>query len=766
MSVKCASASAFVGTPVERVEDLRLLRGRGQYVDDLHHQGMLHAAILRSSVAHGRIRTIDTKSALAMPGVRGVFTAEDVAQDSGGSIPRIMPRHFPLPEFEPYGQPVIARTKVRYVGEALAVIVADTTALAEDALEAIEVDIEPLPAVPDRQVSLQNKILLFEESGKNVAITYTATKGDAASAVSAAPYVRKESFRVQRHSAVSMEPRGVLAVWDGASAKLTISGACKVPFTNRRILARHMDLPEECVDLIVNDVGGGFGVRGEIHPEDFLIPFAARKLNRPVKWIEDRRENLLCSNHAREVDIEVEIACSMDGTILALRGLAWVDAGAYLRTSASIPPRNLAQFLSGPYRVANIHVESSLMLTNKNPIGTYRGPGKFEGDFFRERLLDMAAKDLGIDRVEFRRRNLPSEADMPYEMATLSLPQTGEKLDSGDHHVTFERCLAEFRWQEKSGLQGRLIDRRYHGLGIGCFIEGGAGGPRENARMVVGPDGCVSVFVGSINLGQGLETVCIQIAADALGVPMEQIRIYHGSTTYLKEGFGSYHSRSVVMGGSAILDAANNLKAEFRKAAAARLGCAAEEVAIGAGLTASHGGKKISAFQLATAGLSAEGTFANHHHTYAYGTAAAHVAVDPRTGRVELIDYLTVVDAGRIINPLTITGQVIGAVVQGLGGAFMEHHQYDENGQYLTASLVDYLLPSATDFPSIKAIVLENSPSPNNPLGAKGASAAGLVPVGGVIANAVANALASLGVEPHDLPLSPPRIWKQIQAAQ
>jgi carbon-monoxide dehydrogenase large subunit len=766
MSAKDAFVSNFVGTPVERIEDLRLLRGRGQYVDDLHHEGMLHAVILRSSVAHGRIRAIDVKAARAMPGVRGVFTAQDVARGSGGSVPSVSLRLAPLPELEPFGQPVIAQTKVRYVGEPLAVVVADTTGLAEDALEAIEVDIESLPVVPDRHVSGKNEILLFEELGKNVAITYTASKGDAASAVGAAPYVRKESFRVQRHSAVCMEPRGVLAVWDEASTKLTVSGAAKVPFATRKILARHMDLPEECVELIENDVGGGFGVRGEFYPEDFLIPFVARKLKRPVKWIEDRRENLLCSNHSREIDIDIEIACAKDGTILALRGDAWVDAGAYLRTSAAIPPRNVAQFLSGPYRIANVHVESSVMLTNKNPIGTYRGPGRFEADFFRERLMDMAANDLGIDRVEFRRRNLPSEADMPYALATLSLPEKKEELDSGDYRITLDRCLAEIKWQEKSGLQGRLIDGRYHGLGVGCFIEGGAAGPRENARMVVDPDGCVSVFVGSTSIGQGLETVCIQIAADALGVTMDRIRFYHGSTTYLKEGFGSYHSRSVVMGGSAIVDAANNLKAEIRKAAAARFGCAAGDVAIGAGLTASHGGKSLSAAQLASAGLSVEGTFANHHHTYAYGAAAAHVAVDPGTGRVELLEYVTVEDVGRIINPLTTTGQAVGAVVQGLGGAFMEHLQYDENGQFMTGSLADYLLPTATDFPNIKAIVLENSPSPNNPLGAKGAGEGGIVPVGGVVANAVANALASLGVEPHELPLSPPRIWDLIQAAR
>ena len=765
MSAQGAFVSNFVGTPVERIEDLRFLRGRGQYVDDLHHEGMLHAAILRSSAAHGRIRSIDVEAARAMPGVRGVFTAEDVARDSGGSVPVVSLRLAPLPELEPFGQPVIAQTKVRYVGEPLAVVVADTAGLAEDALEAIEVDIESLPVVPDRHVSGRNEILLFEELGRNVAITYTASKGDAASAFGAAPYVRKESFRVQRHSAVCMEPRGVLAVWDGASTKLTVSGAAKVPFATRKILARHMDLPEECVELIENDVGGGFGVRGEFYCEDFLIPFAARKLNRPVKWIEDRRENLLCSNHSREIDIEIEIACAKDGTILGLRGQAWVDAGAYLRTSAAVPPRNVAQFLSGPYRIANIHVESSVMLTNKNPIGTYRGPGRFEGDFFRERLMDMAAKDLGLDRVEFRRRNLPSAADMPYALATLDQPEKKEELDSGDYRITLDRCLAEIGWQEKSALQGRLIDGRYHGLGIGCFIEGGAAGPRENARMVVDPDGCISVFVGSTSIGQGLETVCMQIAADALGVTMDRIRFYHGSTSYLKEGFGSYHSRSVVMGGSAILDAANNLKAEIRKSAAARFGCAAGDVAIGAGLTASHGGESLSAAQLAGAGLSVEGTFANHHHTYAYGAAAAHVAVDPKTGRVELLEYVTVVDVGRIINPLTTNGQAVGAVVQGLGGVFMEHLQYDENGQFMTGSLADYLLPTATDFPNIKAIVLENSPSPNNPLGAKGAGEGGIVPVGGVVANAVANALASLGVEPRELPLSPPRIWELIQAA-
>ena len=765
MSAEDVFVAKFVGTPVERIEDLRLLRGLGQYVDDLHPEGLLHAAILRSTVAHGSVRAIDVSAARAMPGVRGVFTAQDVALGSGGSVPSVSLRLAPLPELEPFGQPVIAHGKVRYVGEPLVVVVADTPALAEDALEVIEVDIESLAVVPNRHVSMKNEVLLFENLGRNVPITYTAAKGDAAAAMAVAPYVRKESFRVQRHSAVCMEPRGVLAVWDGARTKLTVSGAAKVPYANRKILARHMDLPEECVDMLEYDTGGGFGVRGEFYPEDFLIPFAARKLNRPVKWIEDRRENLLCSNHSREIDIDIEIACARDGTILALRGEAWVDAGAYLRTSAAIPPRNVAQFLSGPYRIPNIHVESSVMLSNKNPIGTYRGPGRFEADFFRERLLDMAANDLGLDRVEFRRRNLPTEADMPYALATLTLPEKKEALDSGDYNITLDRCLAEFKWQEKAGLQGRLIDGRYHGLGIGCFIEGGAAGPRENARMAVDSDGIISVFVGSTSIGQGLETVCIQIAADALGVAMDRLRLFHGSTTYLKEGFGSYHSRSVVMGGSAILDAASNLKTEIRKAAAVRFGCALDAVSIGAGLIASHAGKSIPLTDLAGAGLSVEGTFANHHHTYAYGAAAAHVAVDPGTGRIALLDYVTVEDVGRIINPLTANGQAVGGVVQGLGGTIMEHLQYDENGQFMTGSLADYLLPTASDFPVIRAFVLENSPSPNNPLGAKGGGEGGIVPVGGVIANALANALQTLGVQPRELPLSPPRVWELIHAA-
>ena len=718
----------LVGKPIERVEDLRLLRGRGQYVDDLHRDGMLHAAILRSPVAHGKIVSLNTHEAKALPGVRAVFTAEDVSR-GGEALPTIPLRLAPLPELEKFEQPVIAHGEVHYVGEPLAVVVADTLAQAEDALEAIELDIEPLPAITDRRAGM-------------TAIRYTAVKGDGLNV--SAPYVRRERFSVQRHTAVCLEPRGLLAHWDGAQTRLTVAGAAKVPFATRRTLAKNMDLPEDCIEMLEFDVGGGFGVRGEFYPEDFLIPFVARKLGRAVKWTEDRRENLLASNHSREMDCEIEIACERDGRIVALRGRAWVDMGAYMRANGSIPPRNVAQFLSGPYRIPNIHMESFAVLTNKTPVGTYRGPGRFEADFFRERLFDMAAKDLGLDPVEFRRRNLPAPQDMPYPLATLDRPEKKEELDSGDYERALQRCLDEFGYSEKKKLQGELIDGRYHGIGVTCFIEGGAAGPRESARIVVDEQGQVSVFVGSASVGQGLETVCLQIASDALGLPMERLAIFHGSTTHVKEGFGAYHSRSVVMGGTAIQIAAKELRAQITRKTGRDV--------------------PLSEIDLKSLGpLSAEGTFHNHKHTYAYGAAAAHVAVDPKTGQVELIDYVTVEDIGKIINPLTATGQAVGAVVQGLGGVFLEQLQYDEHGQFLTASLADYLLPSATDFPRIRAFVTEEAPSPVNPMGAKGAGEGGIVPVGGVVANAVAAALAPLGIEPRSLPLSPPKLWELIR---
>ena len=748
----------FIGSAIERVEDWRLLRGRGQFVDDLARENLLHAVILRSAVAHGRIRSIDTAAALERPGVHVIITAADL----GAAMPTIPLRQDSSPAFAPFEQPVIAYDKVRYVGEPIAVVLAESAAAAEDALDAIAVDIEPLPAVATSTAARADRSLLFEAAGTNCALTLSGVRGDAEGAFKGAALVRCEKFAVQRHGAVPMEPRGLLAEWDTTRGELTIFGAAKVAFLNRRILAKQMQLPESAIHMVENDVGGGFGARGEFYPEDFLIPFAARFVGRPVKWIEDRREHLAATNHAREAECELEIACDKDGTIRALRGHAFTDQGAYIRTNGPTAARNIAQVLSGPYRIPHIRIDVTLAMTNKTPAGTYRGPGRYEADFFRERLFDIAARELGLDPVEFRRRNLLCEAEMPHRLATVEPLGIESETDSGDYAMTLARCLAEIDWSAKTRVQGKLIDGRYRGSAVGCYLEGGASGPKETARLVLESDGKVSVYVGSSSIGQGLETVCTQIAADALEMPMDDIRgVFHGSTDHVSDGCGSYSSRAVVMGGNAILAAAAKLRDDIRAAAAKRWGCAVKDIKIDAGAVLGPGQQALplSAF----AGNAAESTYASNKRTYSYGAHAAHVAVDPKTGHVELLDYVAVEDAGRIINPLTLHGQVVGAIVQGLGGAFLEHFVYDAEGQLLTGSFADYLLPTASDFPNIRAIALEEKPSPNNPLGAKGAGEGGIIPVGGVIANAVAAALGSLGVEPRALPLSPPKVWELIR---
>jgi carbon-monoxide dehydrogenase large subunit len=756
-------SNAFIGRPIERIEDLRLLRGRGQYVGDLAPINVLHAMVLRSNIAHGLIRRIDASRARARRGVHAIITAQDIAR-ALPAIPVIPMRQEPTPQLKPYEQPVIAHGKVRYVGEPLALVVAESAALAEDALEDIEIEIEPLAAVVDRATARSSQSVLFEATGSNLAITVTAVRGDADAAFRHAPYVRRERFTVQRHAAVPLEPRGLLAEWDAANERISVWGAAKVPFNNRRILAKMLALPEASVRLVECDVGGGFGARGEFYPEDFLIPFAAQLLKRPVMWIEDRRENLLATNHARDAECELEIACTRDGRILALRGQASTDVGAYLRTVGATASRNIAQVMSGPYRIPDVRIDVSLMVTNKTPSGTYRAPGRYEADFFRERLFDIVARDLNIDRVEFRRRNLINEAEMPYRLAKIINLDIETECDSGDYQITLDRCLEEIDWDKIRKLQGHLIDGCYHGVAIGCYLEGGASGPKETARLAVEADGSVSVYVGSSSVGQGLETVCAQIAADALEIPISEIRgVFHGSTDYVSEGVGSFSSRSVVMGGSAIVLAAERLRDALKVAAAERLCCAKEDVTVDDTGIVSPGRRALALSEFA--GLWAEGVFASNKRTYSYGAHAAHVAVDLKTGQVRLIDYVAVEDVGRIINPLTLHGQCIGAVVQGLGGALLEHFIYDEQGQLLTGSLADYLMPTASDFPSIRAIALEEKPSPNNPLGAKGAGEGGVIPVGGVIANAVAAALAPLGVEPRDLPLSPERVWQLINTA-
>ena len=756
------TTNRLIGSAIPRTEDLRFVRGAGEYVADVSHEGQLHAFILRSPVAHGRIKTWNVDRAMQLPGVHAVLRASDLPQP----LPTVDIRLQPMPSLTPFHQPVLAQDIVRYTGEPIAVILADTAAIAEDSAAAIDVEIEALPAVTGIEASRSGTTLLFPQHGSNFAVKYTATLGDAEPAFQNAPYRRKEEFRVHRHAAVPMEPRGLVAEWVKSSGRLRVSGAAKVAFFNRRMLAAKLGLPEDRIDLIENDVGGGFGARGEFYPEDFLIPFCARLLGRPVKWSEDRRESLVATQHARDAECQIEIACERDGTILGIRGQAFCDVGAYIRTNGLVAPRNIAQFFSGPYRIPNIHIESSVQLTNKTPSGTYRGPGRYEADFFRECLFDLVAQDLGIDRVEFRRRNLIAKSEMPYAIAKIAPYEAETEYDSGNYRSTLDVCLTQFDWRAKSQFAGRFSGGRYHGIGLGCFIEGGAAGPKENARIELGADGMMTVSVGSSAIGQGLETVFAQIAADALELPFSRVRILHGSTTLLREGFGSYHSRAVVMGGSAILDAATAFRDRLRRAAAKRWDCTPAEITIEDDRISGPSGKAIRFEDLAGDGIAADGTFANHHHTYSYGAHAAHVAVDPNTGQVEVLDYVAVEDVGRIINPATLRGQVLGAVVQGLGGTLLERFAYDANGQPLSTTFADYLMATAPDVPNIRVFLMEEEPSPINPLGAKGAGEGGIIPVGGVIANAVASALQQFGVQPHDLPLSPLNVWQLIRSGR
>jgi carbon-monoxide dehydrogenase large subunit len=755
-----------IGSPKERVEDLRLLRGKGVYVDDIKKDNTLHVSIFRSPIAHGIIKNINVDEAKKLEGVIAVLTAKEIL-DSFGDIPKIPLRLHNNPELLNYMQPVIAFEKVRFVGEAVALIIAKTSAIAEDALSLIDIEIEPLDVAADIKSAKANKVKIFDHLKGNSPLTYSSMKGNADLIFENAAFTRKEKFVVQRISALTMETRGVLAQWNNDSQQLSVFGAAKVPFWNRMTLASMLRMEKDKVQLIENDVGGSFGARGEFYCEDFLIPFAAKYLGATVKWIEDRLEHLLSMNQARECEAEIEIACDLEGKILGFRGHVNYDLGAYPRTNGLVAPRNIIQFLSGPYKVEHVAITCDIVFTNKTPSGTFRAPGRFESNFFSERLIELAAGDLKLDPVSMRRKNLLTPKEMPYPYPTINpslIPNTSDtECDSGDYRETLDRCIKEFDWYKKEYLQGQMIGNVYHGLGIACFIEGGSAGPRENAKLFLEKNGCLTFSVGSTSVGQGVETVLTQIAADALDVEMSDIVILHGSTTLLSEGWGSYHSRSTVMGGSAVMNAVELFKEEVKLRASIFFNCDADLVEVLGGIAVSPKGLEVTWNELVESKpIEVMGTFASHHHTYAYGCAAAHVTVDPKTGRVNVLDYLVVEDVGRAINPMTVEGQLVGGTVQGLGGIFLEHIVHDSEGQLMTGSLADYLIPTATDFPVVRAIVLEQYPSPLNPLGAKGAGEGGTICVGGAITNAVANALSVFGVSPHSLPLSPMQVWGMI----
>jgi aerobic carbon-monoxide dehydrogenase large subunit len=755
----------LVGQPVIRNEDVRLLTGRGRYVDDVHVEGMLHAAVFRSSRPHGRIVAIDVSRAATLPGVVRVFTLADFAS----FLKPIRSRIASMPGFENFLQLPLATDKVRYVGEPIAMVVAETPQLAEDAVSLMSVEIEDLPVIASWQAASAGTTLIHEKAGTNVS-TNQVSRGDAEAAFKTAAYVRREQFSVQRHTAVPMETRGLVAVWDEPSQCMTVSGITKVPFFNRTTLAPMLGLPESSIVMKVADAGGGFGVRGEFYPEDFLVPFIARKLNRPVKWIEDRREHFIATNHSREMTCDLEIACDRDGTIVGLRGEVMVDVGAYARGTGGTSPSRAAQFLPGPYRIPNYACKINAHVSNKTPAGTYRGPGRIEANFFRERLIDMAAADLGIDPIEIRRRNLVTSREMPFDTGRLVTYEPPAQFDSGDFAGVLEQALTEIGWQDKQALQGREVDGWYHGIGVACFVESSAGGAKEHARIRLLPDGALDVYVGSTNSGQGHETVFAQVCADTLGLPLGGIRIICASTDELAEGLGTYHSRSAVMAGNAVRETALKFIERLRSVASDYFGRPNVEIAWSDGRFHVDGKpgatlQDLSRFA-ANRGevIDVPGTFEyTGLKPFSYGTHAAHVAIDPRTGFVKVLDFVAIEDIGRVLNPLIVHGQALGALVQSLGGTFLEHLVYDEHGQLLTASFADYLMPTASDFPNIRGKFVELALAPGNPLGAKGAGEGGGVAVAAAIGNAVSAALSSFGVQVRDLPLSPPRVWQLIR---
>ena len=490
--------TVHVGQPLPRREDARLLSGRGRYVDDVHLDGMLHAAVFRSSRAHGRILSIDVAAASAVPGVVGVFTHAEFE----AVLKPIRPRIAAMPGFEHFLQLPLATDKVRYVGEPMAVVVATTPYIAEDAVSLISADIEDLPPVLNWEQAGDRSVLIHDGAGTNTT-SIEVGRGDADAAFKAAYYVRRERFTVHRHTAVPLEARGLVAVWDGAETRMTVFGITKVPFFNRTMLASMLDLPEASVVMKVADAGGGFGVRGEFYPEDFLIPALARRLDRPVKWIEDRREHFLATNHSREAACDLEIACDREGVIIGLRGEVTIDIGAYARGTGGTSPTRCAQFLPGPYRIPNFACKVNAYVSNKTPSGTYRGPGRVEANFFRERLIDIAAADLEIDAADIRHRNFVRPQEMPFNIGRLVTYEEPAKFDSGDFGAVLEQALKEIGWPGKADIQGRKIDGWYHGIGFASFVESSAGGAKEKARIRLASNGMLDVYVGATEFGTG-----------------------------------------------------------------------------------------------------------------------------------------------------------------------------------------------------------------------------------------------------------------------
>ncbi len=756
-----------IGEALKRIEDPRLLTGKGCYVADLRAPDMLEAYVVRSPYAHARIESIDCQAALAAKSVVTIVTASDLPPDLVPIPMRLTPAH----ELEHALQMPLARHVVRYVGEPVAVVVASSRYAAEDAAEHLQIEYEMLPPVADISVAVnEGASLLHPVLGSNNIYTIVSRKGDAGEALRHAPHRLSLDFGVQRHSAVPLETRGLLAVPD-EPGRVHVYGPTKVVHFNRMVLARLLKCDPSLIHFIETEVGGGFGVRGEFYPEDFLIPFIALQLGRPLRWIEDRMEHLKATNHSREQRHHLTVGFDDSGRLLALEDELWVDTGAYIRTHGVTVPDLAQAFLPGPYDWPAFHLVTHVVVTNKTPMGTYRAPGRYEGTFVRERLIESVARVLGLDPTAVRERNFVKAEQMPYAIGTAAL---GEPivLDSGDYQRVMAIAKQHIRWadvvqrKEQARKRGRL-----RGVGWAFFIEKSGLGPWEEARVGLDGQGRFYCYSGLAALGQGTETILAQLIADRLDIRPEQIKVVHGDTDLVPVGGGSFASRGTVTGGVAAYLAAEELRKRILTVAERYFEASPLDVLLGPEGPSMLGfpPKKMEWCHVAlhAARLGIELDVLKHydvaHMTYPYGVHVAEVEIEVETGRVSIKRYLVVYDVGRAVNPALIKGQIAGGVAQGLGGALLEELAYDETGQLMSGTFMDYLLPGACEVPDIDVIITEDAPAPSNPLGLKGAGEGGITGVGGAIANAIADALHAPADACTCLPLRPEAVLEWLR---
>ncbi len=780
--------TVFIGRPLRRREDWRLLTGRGCFIADFELPRMLHAAFVRSPLPHARVKAVDLSQAAAVPGVVYALGGPELAEllppvpDTQLALPRkwtaLVQHKFINPQ-----QPLLAHDKVRHVGEAVAVIVAESRHAAEDAAQLVRLDLEPLPAVLDPEAALApGAVVVHDRFGTNLIGGFSIAKGDAARTLAGAPHRLKRRFRHHRYAAMPMECRGVVAAHDSRADAVTIWSSTQVVHWVRREAAAVLQMPEARIRCVALDVGGGFGVKGHVYPEDLLIPFLARRLGRPVQWIEDRREHLICSCHSRDQIHDVEVGFDDHGRILALRDSFLVDCGAWNPIGAGVV-YNTAAHLPGPYKIDALAIEARIAATNKTPNAPYRGAGRPEAAFAMERIIDLVAGEIGLEPAEVRLRNMIRDDEMPYAMGMPYRDGQPIVYDGGDYPAALEKALdavgglSAFRERQRAAREdGRLI-----GLGLGCYVEGTGVGPFESALVRIDPSGKISVSAGGCPQGQGMETIFAQIVADAWGVHPDDVVISLADTAAIAIGFGTIASRTTVTMSGAIAGASDKLRAKVFAIAANILECAPSDLELRNGGVGIVGvpGAEITLAKVAQAarpgwdhgrpvgvdaGLEETFYFEPPTVTWSYAVHAVVVEVDPQTGSVRIENYAIAHDCGVVVNPMLVEGQIVGGAVQGVGGALLEAIDYSAEGQPLSTSLMEYMLPNAREMPRV-TLIHQHSPSPLNPFGVKGVGEGGPIAPPAAIANAVADALRPLKVEFNKTPIAPHHIVAALDAA-